>query len=98
LKRHKFKLLEINTVQEDALNESFRLSKDKVPCCDHEEEIAALEKHKKMLLEINTLQENALEEHVRLNKEKEVEVFDITNPFPEHEDEVNRLKAKFEGL
>jgi hypothetical protein len=33
-----------------------------------------------------------------LKKENEVEVFDITNPFPEHEDEVNRLKAKFEGL
>ena len=25
-------------------------------------------------------------------------MFDITNPFPEHEDEVNRLKAKFERL
>jgi hypothetical protein len=42
LKRHKLKLLEINTLQEDALNEYFRFRKDKVPCCDHEEEIAAL--------------------------------------------------------
>lgn len=98
LKKHKLKHLEINTLQEDALTEYFRLSKEKVPCCDHEEEIAALEKHKSMLLEINTLQENALKEHVQLNKEKEVEVFDITNPFTEHEDEVNRLKDKFEGL
>ena len=55
LKKQKSTLLEVNTLQENALDEYFRLSKDKVPCCDHEEEIAALRKHKSMLLEINTL-------------------------------------------
>jgi hypothetical protein len=51
-----------------------------------------------MLLEINSLQENALKEHVQLNKENEVEVFDINYPFLENEDEVNKLKNKFEGI
>jgi hypothetical protein len=33
-----------------------------------------------------------------VNKEKEVQVFDITHPHPEHEDEVNCLKAKVDRL
>ena len=98
LERNKAKLLEINTMQEEALKEYFPLSKDRITCCNHEEEIAALEGHKHFLLKINSLQEEALKEHFRLNKEKEVEVFDITHPFPEHEDEVNRLKLKTERL
>ncbi|KAK1670530.1 hypothetical protein QYE76_058689 [Lolium multiflorum] len=98
LERNKAKLLEINAMQEEALKDYFPLSKDRVTCCDHEEEIAALEGHKRKLLRINSLQEDALKEHFCLNKEKEVEVFDITNPFPEHEDEVNRLKLKIERL
>ncbi|KAK1670520.1 hypothetical protein QYE76_058679 [Lolium multiflorum] len=98
LERNKAKLLEINAMQEEALKDYFPLSKDRVTCCDHEEEIVALEGHKRKLLRINSLQEDALKEHFHLNKEKEVEVFDITNPFPEHEDEVNRLKLKIERL
>ena len=60
LKKQKSTLLEVNTLQENALDEYFRLSKDKVPFCDHEGEIAALRKHKSILLEINTHQEDAL--------------------------------------
>ncbi|KAK1629733.1 hypothetical protein QYE76_004048 [Lolium multiflorum] len=95
LKRNKAKLLEINATQEEALKECFPLSKECV-CCDHEEEITSLERHKCLLLKMNSLQEDALKENFRVDKEKEIQVFDITHPFPEHEDEVNRLKAKIE--
>ena len=49
-------------------------------------------------MKMNSLQEEALMEHFRVNKAKEVEVFDICHPHPEHEDEVNRLKAKIDRL
>ncbi|KAK1593730.1 hypothetical protein QYE76_048270 [Lolium multiflorum] len=97
LKRSKAKLMEINSMQEEALKEYFPLSKDRV-CCNHEGDVATLESHKRLLIKMNSLQEEALMEHFRVNKEKEVQVFDITHPHPEHEDEVNRLKAKIDRL
>ncbi|KAK1593734.1 hypothetical protein QYE76_048274 [Lolium multiflorum] len=97
LKRSKAKLMEINSMQEEALKEYFPLSKDRV-CCNHEGDVATLESHKRLLIKMNSLQEEALMEHFRVNKEKEVQVFDITHPHPEHEDEVNRLKAKMDRL
>jgi hypothetical protein len=57
-----------------------------------------LERHKLLLLKRNSLLEEALSEQFRVNKEKEVQVFDITHPHPDHEDEVNRLKSKIERL
>ncbi|KAK1606922.1 hypothetical protein QYE76_030595 [Lolium multiflorum] len=97
LKRSKAKLMEVNSMQEEALKEYFPLSKDRV-CCNHEGDIAKLESHKRLLMKMNSLQEEALMEHFRVNKAKEVQVFDITNPHPEHEDEVNRLMAKIDRL
>ncbi|KAK1664531.1 hypothetical protein QYE76_052690 [Lolium multiflorum] len=97
LKRSKAKLMEINSMQEEALKDYFPLSKDRA-CCNHEGDIATLESHKRLLTKMNSLQEEALKEHFRVNKEKEVQVFDITHPHPEHEDEVNRLKAKIDRL
>ncbi|KAK1628228.1 hypothetical protein QYE76_002543 [Lolium multiflorum] len=97
LKRSKAKLMEVNSMQEEALKEYFPLSKDRA-CCNHEVDIAKLESHKLVLMKKNSLQEEALKEHFRVNKEKEVQVFDITHPHPEHEDEVNRLKAKIDRL
>ncbi|KAK1608540.1 hypothetical protein QYE76_032213 [Lolium multiflorum] len=97
LKRSKAKLMEINSMQEEALKDYFPLSKDRV-CCNHEGDVATLESHKRLLIKMNTLQEEALMEHFRVNKDKEVQVFDITHPHPEHEDEVNRLKAKIDRL
>ncbi|KAK1619426.1 hypothetical protein QYE76_024943 [Lolium multiflorum] len=97
LKRSKARLMEINSMQEEALKEYFPLSKDRV-CCNHEGDISTLESHKLLLTKMNSLQEKALMEHFRVNMEKEVQVFDITHPHPEHEDEVNRLKAKIDRL
>jgi hypothetical protein len=42
LRRKNATLLEVNSLQEEALDEYYRLSKEKVPCCNHDEEIAAL--------------------------------------------------------
>jgi hypothetical protein len=98
LERNKAKLLKINAMQEGALKEYFPLSKDRAISCNHEDDIATLERHNRKLLEINSLQGDALKEHFRLNNDMEVQVFDITHPFPEHEDELNRLKLKIERL
>ncbi|KAK1692593.1 hypothetical protein QYE76_009290 [Lolium multiflorum] len=97
LKRSKAKLMEINSMQEEALKEYFPLSKNHV-CCNHEGDIAKLESDKSLLMKMNSLQEEALMENFRVNKAKEVQVFDITHSHPEHEDEVNRLKAKIDRL
>ncbi|KAK1664933.1 hypothetical protein QYE76_053092 [Lolium multiflorum] len=97
LKRREAKLMEVNSMQEEALKEYFPLSKDRA-CCNHEVDVAKLESHKRLLMKMNSLQEEALKEHFWVNKEKEVQVFDITHPHPEHEDEVNRLKAKIDRL
>ncbi|KAK1615899.1 hypothetical protein QYE76_021416 [Lolium multiflorum] len=97
LKGSKAKLMEINSMQEEVLKDYFPLSKDRA-CCNHEGDVATLESHKRLLIKMNSLQEEALMEHFRVNKEKEVQVFDITHPHPEHEDEVNRLKAKIDTL
>ncbi|KAK1691973.1 hypothetical protein QYE76_008670 [Lolium multiflorum] len=70
LRRQKTTLLEVNSLQEEALDEYYRLSKEKVPCCNHEEEIAALEKTKAKLLEINGMQDESLMEYFHLSKEK----------------------------
>nr|XP_051217898.1 uncharacterized protein LOC127335317 [Lolium perenne] len=138
LKRHKAKLKEVNDMQNEFLMEWVRLRKENVTCCNHEDEyaslkrskanlmviksmqdeslkeyhlsskdhisfnheddIATLEGHKRLLLKRNSLLEEALSEQFRVNKEKEVQVFDITHPHPDHEDEVNRLKSKIESL
>ncbi|KAK1667728.1 hypothetical protein QYE76_055887 [Lolium multiflorum] len=97
LKRSKAQLMEVNSMLEEALKEYFPLSKDR-DCCTHEGDIAILECHKCLLMKMNSPQEEALKEHFRVNKEKEVQVFDITHPHPEHEDEVNHLKAKIDRL
>ncbi|KAK1679577.1 hypothetical protein QYE76_040425 [Lolium multiflorum] len=97
LKRRETKLMEVNSMQEEALKEYFPLSKDRA-CGTHESDIAKLESDKRMLMKMNALQEEALMEHFRVNKAKEVQVFDICHPHPEHEDEVNRLKAKIDRL
>ncbi|KAK1646050.1 hypothetical protein QYE76_063855 [Lolium multiflorum] len=97
LKRSEAKLMEVNSMQEEALKEYFPLSKDRA-CCNHEGDIAKMESDKRLLMKMNSLQEEALMEHFRVNKAKEVQVFDITHPHPEHEDEVNRLKAKIDRL
>jgi hypothetical protein len=96
-KRSKAKLMEVNSMQEEALKEYFPLSKDRA-CCTHESDIAKMENDKRLLMKLNALQEEALMEHFRVNKAKEVQVFDIFHPHPEHEDEVNRLKAKVDRL
>ncbi|KAK1663601.1 hypothetical protein QYE76_051760 [Lolium multiflorum] len=97
LKRSKAKLMVVKSMQEEALKEYFPLSRDRA-CCNHEGDVAKLESHKRLLMKMNSLQEEALMEHFRVNKAKEVQVFDITHPHPEHEDEVNRLKAKIDRL
>jgi hypothetical protein len=97
LKRREAKLMEINSMQEETLKEYFPLSKDRA-CCTHESDIAKMENDKRLLMKLNALQEEALMEHFRVNKAKEVQVFDICHPHPEHEDEVNRLKAKVDRL
>ncbi|KAK1608662.1 hypothetical protein QYE76_032335 [Lolium multiflorum] len=97
LKRMETKLMEVNSMQEEALKEYFPLSKDRA-CGTHESDIAKLESDKRMLMKMNALQEEALMEHFRVNKAKEVQVFDICHPHPEHEDEFNLLKAKIDRL
>ncbi|KAK1696247.1 hypothetical protein QYE76_012944 [Lolium multiflorum] len=97
LKRSKAKLMEVNSMQEEALKEYFPLSKDRV-CCNHGGDIAKMESDKRLLMKMNSLQEEALMEHFRVNKAKEVQVLDITHPHPEHEDEVNQLKDKIDRL
>ncbi|KAK1692859.1 hypothetical protein QYE76_009556 [Lolium multiflorum] len=77
-------LLEVNSLQEQALDEYYRLSKEKGTCCNHEEEIAALEKNKAKLLELNGMQNESLMEWIRLSKEK------VT--CCDHEDEIATLK------
>ncbi|KAK1667829.1 hypothetical protein QYE76_055988 [Lolium multiflorum] len=42
LRKHKALLLEVNALQEEALDEYYRLCKEKTSCCNHEEEIATL--------------------------------------------------------
>ncbi|KAK1607116.1 hypothetical protein QYE76_030789 [Lolium multiflorum] len=69
-KRHNALLLEVNSLQEEALDEYYRLSKEKTSCCNHEEEIATLEKTKAKLLELNGKQEESLMECLRMSKEK----------------------------
>ncbi|KAK1698905.1 hypothetical protein QYE76_015602 [Lolium multiflorum] len=39
LRRHNAKFLEVISTQEKALNEYYHLSKEKVQCCDHEDEV-----------------------------------------------------------
>ncbi|KAK1669675.1 hypothetical protein QYE76_057834 [Lolium multiflorum] len=50
LRKHNAKFLEVISTQEEALDEYYRLSKEKVQCCDHEEEIATLKRHKAKLV------------------------------------------------
>ncbi|KAK1605612.1 hypothetical protein QYE76_029285 [Lolium multiflorum] len=83
LKRHNALLLEVNSLQEEALDEYYRLRKEKTSCCNHEEEIAALEKTKAKLLELSGMQE-FLMECLRMSKEK------VT--CCDHEEEIASLK------
>ena len=69
-KKHNALLLEVNSLQEEALYEYYRLRKEKVPCCNHDEEIAALEKIKANLLELNGVQNEHSMECFRMSKEK----------------------------
>ncbi|KAK1694357.1 hypothetical protein QYE76_011054 [Lolium multiflorum] len=64
--RHNALLLEVNSLQEEAFDEYYRLIKEKTSCCNHEEEIATLEKTKAKLLEINSMQEEALKKYFPL--------------------------------
>jgi hypothetical protein len=52
LKRHNALLLEVNSLQEEAPDEYYRLRKEKTLCCNHEEEIATLEKAKAKLCKV----------------------------------------------
>ncbi|KAK1697852.1 hypothetical protein QYE76_014549 [Lolium multiflorum] len=67
------------------LDEYYRLSKEKVLCCNHEE-IAALEKTKAKLLDLNGMQEESLMECLRMSKEK------VT--CCDHEEEIASLKRR----
>jgi hypothetical protein len=67
------------------LKEYHLASKDHI-CCNHEDKIATLERHKRLFLKRNSLLEEALLEQFRVNKKKEVQLFDITHPHPDHED------------
>jgi hypothetical protein len=86
LRRHNARLLDIISHQEEALDEYFRLSKEKVSCCDHIEEIAALKRHKAKLVEVNDRQNESLMEYFRLSKGKET--------CCDHENEIATLKRK----
>ena len=55
LRRHNARLLEVNSLQEQALDEYYRLSKEKVSCCNHEEEIASLKRSKDNLMVIKSM-------------------------------------------
>ncbi|KAK1648368.1 hypothetical protein QYE76_066173 [Lolium multiflorum] len=84
LKKHNALLLEVSSLQDEALDEYYRLSKEKTSCCNHEEEIATLEKTKAKLLELNGKQEESLMECLRMSKEKAT--------CCDHEDEIASLK------
>ncbi|KAK1558137.1 hypothetical protein QYE76_017536 [Lolium multiflorum] len=71
LRRHNALLLEVNALQEEALDEYYRLFKEKTSCCNHEEEIAALEITKAKLLSLSSKQEESLVECLRMSKEKD---------------------------
>ncbi|KAK1631921.1 hypothetical protein QYE76_006236 [Lolium multiflorum] len=90
LRRHNAKFLEVISTQEKALDEYYRLSKEKVQCCDHEEEIATLKKHKAKLFEVNERQNESLLEWIRLSKEN------VT--CCNHEDEIAYLKRSKDKL
>ncbi|KAK1665554.1 hypothetical protein QYE76_053713 [Lolium multiflorum] len=90
LRRHNARLLDIISRQEEALDEYFRLSKEKVSCCDHEEEIATLKRHKATLVEVNDRKNESLMEWIRLSKEK------VT--CCDHEDEIATLKRSKDKL
>ncbi|KAK1630880.1 hypothetical protein QYE76_005195 [Lolium multiflorum] len=90
LRRHNARLLDIISHQEEALDEYFRLSKEKVSCCDHIEEIAALKRHKVKLVEVNDRQNESLMEYFRLSKGKET--------CCDHEDEIATLKRRNDKL
>ncbi|KAK1647794.1 hypothetical protein QYE76_065599 [Lolium multiflorum] len=90
LRKHNAKFLDVISTQEEALDEYYRLSKEKVQCCDHEEEIATLKKHKAKLVEVNERQNESLLEWIRLSKEK------VT--CCNHEDEIAYLKRSKDKL
>ncbi|KAK1611543.1 hypothetical protein QYE76_035216 [Lolium multiflorum] len=90
LRRHNAKFLEVISTQEEALDEYYRLSKEKVQCCDHEEEIATLKKHKAKLFEVNERQNESLLEWIRLSKEN------VT--CCNHKDEIAYLKRSKDKL
>ncbi|KAK1666022.1 hypothetical protein QYE76_054181 [Lolium multiflorum] len=90
LRRHNARLLDIISRQEEALDEYFRLSKEKVSCCDHEEEISTLKRHKAMLVEENDRQNESLMEYFRLSKGKDT--------CCDHEDKIATLKRRNDKL
>lgn len=90
LRKHNAKFLDVISTQEEALDEYYRLGKEKVQCCDHEEEIATLKKHKAKLVEVNERQNESLLEWIRLSKEK------VT--CCNHEDEIDYLKRSKDKL
>ncbi|KAK1603105.1 hypothetical protein QYE76_037235 [Lolium multiflorum] len=90
LRRHNARLLDIISRQEEALDEYFRLSKEKVSCCDHEEEIATLKRHKATLVEEIDRQNESLMEYFRLSKGKD--------SCCAHEDEIATLKRRNDKL
>ncbi|KAK1684362.1 hypothetical protein QYE76_045210 [Lolium multiflorum] len=90
LRRHNTKFLKFISTQEEALEENYRLSKEKVQCCDHEEEIATLKRHKAKLVEVNDRQNESLMEYFRLSKGKET--------CCDHEDEIATLKRRNDKL
>ncbi|KAK1604502.1 hypothetical protein QYE76_028175 [Lolium multiflorum] len=90
LRKHNAKFLDVISTQEEALDEYYRLSKEKVQCCDHEEEIATLKKHKAKLVEVNERQNESLLEWIRSSKEK------VT--CCNHEDEIAYLKRSKDKL
>ncbi|KAK1616982.1 hypothetical protein QYE76_022499 [Lolium multiflorum] len=70
LRKHNALLLEVNALQEEALDEYYRLCKEKTSCCNHEEEITTLETTKAKLLSLSSMQEESLVECLRMSKEK----------------------------
>ncbi|KAK1693890.1 hypothetical protein QYE76_010587 [Lolium multiflorum] len=90
LRRHNARLFDIISRQEEALDEHFRLSKEKVSCCDHEEEIATLKRHKAILVEEIDRQNESLMEYFRLSKGKDT--------CCDHEDEIATLKRRNDKL
>jgi hypothetical protein len=90
LRKHNAKFLDVISTQEEALDEYYRLSKEKVQCCDHEEEIATLKKHKAKLVEVNDRQNETLMEWIHLSKES------VT--CCNHKDEIAYLKISKDKL